>query len=151
MERSELLARLAAAPERVATAARRTAEADERAGGPPTGEWSAREVVGHLVNVESLVWHARLDSLDAGGTPSWSWTEPGPAGDPATGTLEGALARFTTLRAETVARVAGLDDAGWARAGIHAAYGRLDMAGLLLVAVEHDDEHHDGLEARGGG
>lgn len=150
MGRPELLGGLASFPERVAAAARRRAGADEAAGGPPPGEWSAREVIGHLVSVERVVWQARLDSLGTGGTPAWTWTEPGPASDPEAATLEGAIALFATLRDRTVARVTGLDEAGWARAGIHATYGRLDVAGLLGVVVDHDDEHLTGLEGGAG-
>ena len=148
MERAELLRRLASAPDRIALAARGRAASDDAAGGPPPGEWTVREAVAHLVSVEIVVWQARLDSLDAGGTPAWTWTEPGPASDPEAATLEGALGLFAVLRAGTVARVADLDEAGWARAGIHATYGRLDVAGLLGVVVDHDEEHLAGLEVR---
>ncbi len=151
MERVELLERLASAPDRVGRTARGRAASDEAAGGPPPGEWTAREAVAHLVSVEIAVWQARLDSLDAGGTPVWTWTEPGPATDPEAATLEGALGLFAVLRAGTVARVAVLDEAGWERAGIHATYGRLDVAGLLGVVVDHDDEHLAGLEVPAGG
>jgi hypothetical protein len=149
-DRAALVERVASAPGRIADAARRLAAEDEAAGGPPPGEWSAREVVGHLVAVEIKVWQARLDSLDAGGTPDWSWTEPGPATDPAARTLEGAIALLAASRSVTLARVTGLDEAGWARSGIHATFGRLDLAGLLAVAADHDDEHLAGLAARGG-
>jgi len=148
-DRAALLERVASAPGRIAAAARRRAAEDEAAGGPPPGEWSAREVVGHLVAVEIRVWQARLDSLDAGGPPDWSWTEPGPATDPAAGTLEGAIALLAALRSVTLARVGRLDEPGWARAGTHATFGRLDVAGLLTVAADHDDEHLAGLRARG--
>lgn len=150
MDRVELLRRLASAPDRVAQAARRRAVSDEAAGGPPPGEWTAREAVAHLVSVEVVVWQARLDSLDEGGTPAWTWTEPGPASDPEAATLEGAVGLFAALRARTVARVADLDEAGWARAGTHATYGRLDVAGLLGVVVDHDEEHLAGLEVGAG-
>ena len=148
MDRVELLRRLVSAPDRVALAARGRAASDDAVGGPPPGEWTAREAVAHLVSVETGVWQARLNSLDAGGTPTWTWTEPGPAADPEAETLEGALGLFAVLRARTVARVAALDEAGWARAGIHATYGRLDVAGLLGVVVDHDEEHLAGLEVR---
>ena len=59
------------------------------------------------------------------------------------------LETFAALRSGTLARVAGLDEAGWARAGTHATYGRLDVAGLLGVVVDHDEEHLAGLGARG--
>jgi hypothetical protein len=44
--------------------------------------------------------------------------------------------------------VAAFDDAGWARTGVHATYGRLDVAALLRLAADHDDEHLAALEAR---
>ena len=37
---------------------------------------------------------------------------------------------------------------GWDRTGVHETYGRLDVAGLLRVAIDHDEEHLAGL-ARG--
>lgn len=144
-DRASLVARLASTPDRVAVAATRAGAAQDAAGGPPPGEWSAREVVAHLVAVETTIWHARLDSLAAGESPTWTWTEPGPAAGPATATLEAAIATFTDLRAATVARVSGLDEAGWAQAGTHAVFGRLDVAGLLGVMADHDDEHLAGL------
>jgi hypothetical protein len=144
-DRASLIERLASGPVRVGLAARRTEAAEAATGGPPPGEWSAREVVAHLVSVETAVWQARLDSLAAEDSPAWTWTEPGPASGPETATLELAIDRFAELRAGTVARLADLDDAGWARAGIHATFGRLDVAGLVRVVVDHDEEHLAGL------
>ncbi len=31
------------------------------------------------------------------------------------------------------------------RTGVHATYGRLDVAGLLRLAIDHDEEHLAGL------
>ena len=45
--------------------------------------------------------------------------------------------------------LAGAEEATWGRRGIHAVYGRLDVAALLTVAAAHDDEHLDALRARG--
>lgn len=149
-ERHALLDRLVTFPGRLGVAARR-AEAADGPGGPPPGEWTAREAVAHLVAVEAAVWQARLDQLSSGGLePGWAWTEPGPVTDPAAARLEGAIALFAASREATVARLEALDDSGWARAGIHAVYGRLDVAGLLRVAAEHDEEHLVALEARAG-
>jgi hypothetical protein len=147
MDRAELLGRLATAPDRLAVAARRVADR-ESMGGPPPGEWTAREVIGHLASVEAQVWHERLDQLAAGATPAWSWTEPGSSDAAEAATLDGAIALFAALRDATLARVAGLDDAGWARWGVHATYGRLDVAGLLAIAAGHDDDHLAALAAR---
>jgi len=147
LDRRSLVARLTAFPDVLAGAAR--AFVPHEAGLPP-GEWTAREAVSHLIAVERGVWQARLDMLATGrgpGEPAWSWTEPGPTDDPEAATLDGALALFASERAATVARVEALDDAGWARAGIHATYGRLDVAGLLGILVDHDEQHIAGLRS----
>ena len=144
-DRRALVARMTAFPQRLAEAAR--AFAPHEAGVPP-GEWTAREVVGHLVSVERRVWQARLDTLAASpAEPAWTWTEPEPADDPEAATLDGALGLFAAARAATLHRLAGLDEAGWARTGVHATYGRQDVAGLIAIAADHDDEHLAGLRA----
>ena len=158
--RRELLERLAAGPARIASVARRVAEAESESrgtasggtasGGTASGEWTARDVVAHLAAVETVVFQARLDQLAAGEDPVWAWTEPGPLDAQEAAALEGALEVFAARRAATVARVTGLDEAGWARSGTHATYGRLDVVGLLGVVVDHDDEHLAGLVARAG-
>jgi hypothetical protein len=111
----------------------------------PAGEWGPGEVVRHLVAVERVVWWARLASIRDSDDPRWPWTEPGPEPGLEDVPLENLLALFAAERAATVAIVDGFDEATWARAGIHAAYGRLDVAGLLRVASEHDAEHLVGL------
>jgi DinB superfamily len=142
--RERVLLRLAAAPARVADVAVSVAGEDEATGGPPAGEWSARENVAHLIAVERAVWQTRLAGLAAlspGEEAAWSWTEPGPVSDPAAATLDGALALFTEERDRTLARLAALGEDGWRRTGVHATYGRLDVTGLLAIAADHDDEH----------
>ena len=141
--RQELLASLASMPERLATAAR--AAATRRV---PAGEWTAEQVVRHLIAVETDVHQARLHDLATRPDPRWSWTEPGPwPGEPELD-LKALLRRFADNRDETIAMVASLDDAGWARSGRHVTFGALDVAGLLRLAVDHDEEHLGGL-ARG--
>lgn len=151
---ADVVGRLGAFPARVGALARavaRAVAAREAVSGPPAGEWTARDVVAHLVAVERVVWQARLDTLGPGRSePHWSWIEPGPVDEPAAASLDGALAVFGAERAATLARLAALDEAGWTRAGIHATYGRLDVAGLLHVAADHDDEHLAALENRAG-
>lgn len=140
--RHALLASLAAVPDRVAVAALAAVTRPV-----PSGEWTAEQVVRHLVAVETEVHQARLRDLATQREPQWSWTEPGPwPGEPDLG-LAGVLRRFGDLRAETMTVVKGLDEAGWARTGHHAALGRLDVAGVLRNAVDHDEEH---LRALGG-
>jgi hypothetical protein len=143
-DRRGLLRRLAAGPGRIATAA-----STSGAVVPETGGWTAHQVVLHLVAVEVEVFQRRLRDLATIERPRWTWTEPGPAPAPADETIGDAAARFAAARAATLAAVRPLDDAGWQRFGDHATLGRLDVAGVLQVAVEHDAEHLLGLRAMG--
>jgi hypothetical protein len=134
--RVEALRRLAEAPERVAKAAH-----SSTATPPEPDGWTSQEVVLHLVAVERVVFQARLRDLAEQDLPAWAWVEPGPAAASPGETLSATLARFLDARSETLAWVAALDGQGWRRAGQHATLGRLDVAGLLGLAADHDDEH----------
>ena len=139
-ERGDRLERLAGFPDVVAMAAR---SADERP--TPGGEWTPEQVARHLIAVDLEVHQRRLRDIAEHDDPSWSWQEPGPWTDEPELGLNGVLARFAGVRAETVGMYRALDDAGWARTGRHATFGRLDADGLLGLAVDHDQEHLGGL------
>jgi hypothetical protein len=53
----------------------------------------------------------------------------------------GVLELFRASRARVVAKLDALDDADWARSGVHETYGRLDVAALMRRALDHDEEH----------
>jgi hypothetical protein len=144
VDRGVIIDRFATFPERLGAAVR---AADGRP--VPAGEWTPALVVRHLIAVEGEVWRARLASLVVGGEPHWSWVEPGPVTAFPDASLEDVLEVFAQLRAGTVGylRVFDLDERGWERAGIHDTYGRLDVAGLLRLAIGHDEEHLAGLGA----
>jgi DinB superfamily len=146
--RAELVEAFAGFPERLAAAARRAAEDPARQPTAP-GEWGPAEVVRHLIAVEAEVWQSRLALLAAVHDPHWPWTEPGVApgfdGKP----LDVILAAFASARAATTATIRALDDPGWARSGTHATYGVLDVAGLLRLAIDHDEDHLAGLLVEG--
>jgi len=138
-ERAALLDRLRAGPERVAAAAV-AAQAHRLAAGNvgPDG-WSEREIFDHLIRVERDVFQSRLRQVAREDEPHWQWVEPG--AEPGHASLATLVGRFERVRARTIDHLAGLDDRGWARSGVHATYGRLDVAALLGVAVEHDTDH----------
>ena len=98
-----------------------------------------------MIAVERVVWLARLTSIGDENEPRWSWTEPGPEPGLEDTSLDHLLARFADARARTVALLESFDEATWARTGVHATYGRLDVAALLRIAVDHDAEHLRGL------
>ena len=107
----------------------------------PEGEWGPNETVRHLIAVEDEVWRARLGQLAKEDDPHWTWTEPGLAPGFDDASLLEILTVFARRRAKTVATIRALDEAGWARSGTHETYGRLDVAGLLRLANDHDAEH----------
>jgi hypothetical protein len=132
---------LAGYPDRLVNAA-------QDAGTRPTldGEWTPEEVVRHLIAVETGVHQARLLDVAIDDRPRWDWTEPRPwPGEPDLN-LDGVLERFAAMRAATVATIRALDADGWARTGIHATFGHLDVSDLLRLAIDHDEEHFRGLE-----
>jgi hypothetical protein len=135
-DRADIVGRLAAIPDRLAEAAR------SAVGRPvPDGEWGPPEVVRHLIAVEDVVWHSRLRQLAAADRPTWPWVEPKPwPGDPGA-TLDELLATYEARRRETVAIVDGFDEETWNRTGIHATWGEIDVAALIVRALDHDDEH----------
>ncbi len=139
--RAGLRARLAAAPGRVALAAR---SAESRP--VPDGEWSAHEIVLHLAAVEAEVFHRRLRQLAEERDPHWAWTEPRFGDGFVAPTLDSALDVFRLHRAATLAHLDALDDAGWARTGTHATYGVLAVLDLVTIAADHDDDHLATLE-----
>jgi len=130
---------LAAGPAQVVAAAAASALRPDES--PDPGEWSAREVVRHLAAVEDEVWHVRLDALATESFPQWPWVEPGLWSGPGDATFESALEVFAARRAATLARLDALDAAGWARTGRHVVFGVLDVAAMLRILLDHDEEH----------
>ena len=142
MSRAELVEAFAGFPDRLGLAARAASDRPVAA-----GEWGPAEVVRHLIAVEGEVWQARLARVAAEDDPHWAWTEPGLAPGFDGATLDTILSAFAATRSDTAATVRAFDDAGWARFGTHATYGRLDVEGLLRLAVDHDDSHVGALSA----
>lgn len=108
---------------------------------PAPGEWTPAEIVRHLIAVEEQVWHVRLGQLATEEHPHWRWSEPGqwlgaPGAD-----LDEVLAMHARLRGATLDMLEALGAEGWARTGTHDTFGTLDVAGLMTVAADHDDEH----------
>jgi len=128
--------RLATLPAVLAAAAR-NASPDP----PAAGEWSPSEIVRHLIAVEQEVWHVRLGQLATEPHPHWAWLEPGPWDGLPGANLESLLVAHALERARTLEILDSLGPDGWARRGTHDTYGELDVAGLMTVAADHDDEH----------
>ncbi len=129
---------LASTPAQIVDAARDHAESSMPL---VAGEWSARDVTLHLAVVEVGVWHVRLDALETGSFPEWPWVEPDRWSLPEGSGFEAAVDVFSAHRAATVRRLEELDQTGWQRRGRHATFGVLDVAALMRIALDHDEEH----------
>jgi hypothetical protein len=115
----------------------------------PPGEWGPSQVARHLIAVDDEVHVRRLHDVATHDDPQWTWTEPGLAPGYDGAQLDVILEAFATVRAATFGMYSALDDAGWNRHGTHATFGRLDVDGLLQLAIDHDAEHLAGLERPG--
>ena len=133
--------RLASFPARLAAAAH--AAPQER---PAPEEWAPSEIVRHLIAVEEEVWQRRLGQLEAEEHPHWRWVEPGQWPGAEGADLDEILATHGRVRAATLAKLDALGPEAWVRTGTHDTYGVLDVAALMTVAANHDDEHLASLE-----
>jgi hypothetical protein len=134
--RTSVRVRLAAFPAALAEAARAAPQ-----DAPKPGEWAPIEIVRHLIAVEDEVWHRRIGQLRDEEHPRWRWVEPGQwSGSPEAG-LEDVLTVHDRVRSATLAMLDDLGPDVWARTGTHDTFGVLDVAGLMSVAADHDDEH----------
>lgn len=95
----------------------------------------------HLIAVDEEVWRPRLEQMAREDEPTWAWVEPDRWMGRPDASLDDLLVVFAAGRATLVARLNQLDDRGWARTGRHVTFGRLDVAGLIARAVDHDEEH----------
>ena len=133
--------RLAAFPARLAAVARGAPQSSRS-----PDEWSPTEIVRHLVAVEEEVWHRRLGQLETEDHPRWRWVEPGQWLGAPGASLDDVLAAHDRVRSATLAMLNELGPDGWTRTGTHDTFGLLDVAGLMAVAADHDDEHLASLE-----
>ncbi len=147
-----ILAALAAGPRRIALAL--DAHSDESLGRQPAaGEWSARQALEHLLYAEELL-AARISRLIDEDEPNlaaaavWAETPASDEGSAETGLAATAIAsRIGDLRHETVGRLAGLPDAGWARAGQHPEWGRVTVLSQAAYFARHEASHYAQLVA----
>lgn len=108
------------------------------------GEWSAFQVVGHLLDVDVVYgfrWRLALTADDPTypGYDEKRWSElPRPP-------VPDLLAAFRALRTANVALLADLDEAAWRREAIHAEQGREDLRRMLDKVAGHDLAHGNQL------
>ena len=114
--------------------------------------WAPAVVVGHLSLVDTEVWLPRLaemvESRSSGCRPPWVWWEPD--ADVTALTFAGigvdeAGARLLATRTALLHRLRQLSPDDWAAEAEHEDFGVIDVQGLIMQALGHDEEHRASL------
>ena len=117
------------------------------------GEWPAQVVLGHVSQVDEQIWIPRIaqmcqSQVEGGESPSFDWWEPD-----AEATfekfryisLEEASALAMSTRTQLLSAVKELSPEQWSATAIHEAFGSIDVAGLIIQILTHDEEHRASL------
>lgn len=117
------------------------------------GEWPAQVVLGHVSQVDEQVWIPRIalmcQALETKSeTPNFPWWEPDPDSTfeqfhklP----LEEAAALAMSARTQLLSAVRDLSSEQWGATAQHEAFGTIDVAGLIIQILTHDEEHRASL------
>jgi len=160
--REQCLRRTARTADELAAAIRGQDEAT-LAWRPGATNWSAKEIICHLRDIEELLM-LRLETIAALDEPMISAAGMGSRalnlksdGQPAAperwaedrqylrNDAAEALAVFRKRREETLAHLADLSAEEWQRGGIHPRRGRMSVDDFLMDMARHDDDHLDQL------
>lgn len=117
------------------------------------GEWPAQVVLGHVSQVDEQVWVPRISQMCqalAEGTepPVFAWWEPDADAtfDRFKGmTLEEVSAHAMSTRTALLSVVKDLTPSQWSATARHEAFGVIDIAGLIIQILTHDEEHRASL------
>jgi hypothetical protein len=110
---------------------------------PATGEWSAREVVHHLADSETIsaIRLRRLLVEDSPRIEGYDQEEFARRLRYQDRPMEPALQAFEAARATTAQLLDAMTDADWQRAGIHSEMGAYPAERWLTVYAAHAHEH----------
>lgn len=128
------------------------ADADRLSQPPKPGQWSAKEVVEHLIVFDRVVdgrLRAMLAEEDAS-LPNWDEEVENPkiaASDARDSQANLMLMRLADGRARMVARVEGMGADQLTRTARHEVYGEVSVYQVLRQLAWHDDHHLQALEA----
>ena len=134
-----LLDALASTPADIARAAARC-DAEAGRARPAADQWSAADILNHLVDVERR-YHARLRRIADEERPTLAHIGPDEARHDPQATCQQLAARFCNARQETLALLRGLPRGGWARRAVHETLGDLRMDQVVRGLVVHDVAH----------
>lgn len=117
------------------------------------GEWPAQVVLGHVSQVDEQVWVPRIVQMcqalaDGAQPPSFPWWEPDADATFARFSemsLEEASAQAMSARTALLTLVKDLTPEQWGASAVHEAFGTIDIAGLIIQILTHDEEHRASL------
>lgn len=112
--------------------------------GSATGEWGARQVLEHLIDVEGIAFRDRIGRILNENRPFIRSIDP-PArlheGGYATRTIEDLLTELEGLRAEDVEWLSSIDPSDYDREGEHDEAGTIKAGQLIHYWAVHDLVH----------
>jgi DinB superfamily len=142
-DRAALLDRFASGADDVAAAVAGASD-DELDRRPPSGEWTAREIVHHVADSESMAY-IRLRRLVAEDEPiihgydEPEWARRLHYDRP----IEPSLAVARAVRAASLDLLRSLTPAEWERTGRHSESGTYSVDRWLAIYAEHSHDHAD--------
>ena len=139
----ELCDALAATPDRVAAVATGL-DARTLRERPAPGEWSMKEVLAHLMELESRLFLPRFRLMATEDRPRFEAFDPiawARERDRRDGDFEADLAAFRRARADTLAYLMALPPAAAGRPGLSGHFGPLTLGQYVTHAADHDLEH----------
>lgn len=116
-------------------------------------QWSPATILGHVSEVDEQVWSVRLEQMvsahRAGLTPpAYEWWEPdaqATAETYASWTVEDASARVMAQRISFLMALRDLSENDWTARAVHETFGEIDVRGLVIEILTHDEEHRASL------
>jgi uncharacterized damage-inducible protein DinB len=140
----EIIERVKSLPDRVAAEIEGLSE-DELRRRPAEGDWSIKEVCGHLRD-DSEVWRRRLQMMITETDPvlpAYDQEALVREGQYQDADLAAVLGDFKQFRLEMVERLTALAMDNWERTGHHPDWGRLTIRQGMEMMVRHTEEHLD--------
>jgi len=148
-ERDELLARLEEMPGFLEAAFAGLSAADAVRPGP-NGTFSPVEQCWHLADLEREGFGARIERLlteDNPFLPDFDGDRIARERSYRSRTLAAGLHAFRDARAENLARLRSVAEAGWTRSGTQEGVGRIALRDVPALALAHDASHRSEIEA----
>ena len=145
-ENRDLVEKLAAMPDRVAEMVAGLNDETLRRR-PAEGEWSMKEVCGHLTE-DARTWQERLTLMTTQAGPYLKRYDPEDGvreGGYQEAPIEKTLGEFRRIRRQTVETLSRLSAEGWERTGRHWSEGPVRIAEACSIALEHAESHLEQL------